>query len=544
VGDLYPLKKDYNGSPFLHGLEFPPHYPAAQMSRALHRLSFPFFAKQGEAVNNTLFAPMDSGDSHMVWHRIYLEAVIPSGCGIKVWLAATNEIADSASIHAHHWYEHRFGKMFEQGAPSDTPVGAWESFTSELPHETGLLPCAGEQDIAGLFSCLVQRPGRRVRTLSGRYLHVHVELTGNGHVTPELFALRAYGSRFSYVNEYLPQLYKESIFSPEADEKGDATGPDFLERFIGNIEGVLTTVEDRIASSYLLTHPKTVPADSLEWLAGWVGFDMDSSVPEKEQRALLQAVPDLQRWHGTVRGLKLSLELATGGAVSGGEIVVLEDFRLRRTFATIIGADLADEDDPLTAGGAVSGNSYVGDTLFIGDENKKEFLALFGADLPTDTSEKAAIETLFDKLAYRVTILVHEDVEFQDLGLIQSISEREVPAHVQLRVLTATWPFLVGMASLVGVDTYLGEEVPPRHARIGKSHLGRRDFVQGPAALDPRLEGIGTGVPRRPPRLPVASAPDVTSEYGESVTLDGSESRAFEGRDIIRYNWKFREKED
>jgi len=543
VGDLYPLKKNFSKAPFIHSLQLPPHYPTADGSRALHRLSFPFFAKEGEASNDQVIAPLDSKSAQMTWHRLFIEAVIPKGCGIKVWLATTRDGLPLAAIDASQWYEHRFGKMFEQGGRADIPIGVWESTASEIPHETGLLPCEIERDKSGLFSVLIQRSTRRVRSLTGRYLHVYVKLIGNGHATPEIFAIRAYGSRFSYINQYLPQLYRESTFLPEADDEGNATAPDFLERYIGNVEGVLTNIEDRIASSYLLTCPQTVPRDSLAWLGSWIGYDLDNSLPEYTQRQFLQAAPELYRWHGTLRGLKAALEIATDGGVSGGEIVVLEDFRLRRTFATIIGADLDDRDDPLTAGGAVSGNSYVGDTLFIGDENKKEFLALFSSDLPVDTSEQKAIDELFDKLAYRVTILVHQEVEPQDLGLIQRIAEHEMPAHVEFRVLTASNPFLVGMASLVGVDTYLAKRIPTKQARIGKGHLGFRDFVYGPAALDPRLEGIGSGTPISFDKPPVAIAPDVSANFGSSILLDASESRAFGGREIVSYDWEYKSEE-
>src|SRR5262249_10275669 len=140
-----------------------------------------------------------------------------------------------------------------------------------------------------------------------------------------------------------------------------------------------------------------------------------------QRRELLASAPELFRRRGTLSGLILALDIATNGAVSRGQIVIFEDYRLRRTFATIIGANLADQDDPLLAGLAVSGNSFVGDTLFLGDEHRKEFLALFSADLPKSAQEAAAVDAFFDQFANRVTVLVHQEIAPQDIGLVRRV---------------------------------------------------------------------------------------------------------------------------
>jgi phage tail-like protein len=541
LGELYPLKKDFDHGPFVHGLDYPPHYPAVDSSRALHRLSFPFYCREGQAVNDPVKAVMDGGEANYHWHRLFIEAMIPESCGIKVWLSASNTATEPGPKN---WYEHRFGSIYHTTTRSDIPVAAWEPFASELPHRKGFLPCEIERDKAGLFSVLIQRSTQRVRNLTGRYLQVQVQLTGNGRHTPELFCLRAYGARFSYVDQYLPQLYRETLYAPDADKTGAATEADFLSRMVTNFEGILTQIEDRVAHSYLLMEPKTIPAENLSWLASWTGLELNQSLPETVQRCFVQSAAELNRWHGTLRGLKLALEIATQGAVTGGEIVVLEDFRLRRTFASIIGADLEDENDPLTAGVSISGNSFVGDTLFVGDENRKEFMALFRADLPVDTSEQAAIEQLFDRLAHRVTILVHESVQPQDLGFIKHIAAQETPAHVALRVLSASHPFLVGMSALVGVDSYLAHRAVPTAARVGAALLGKNNFINGPAALDARLQGYGSGTPVNASQRPVAFAPDVAAAFGDDIALDGSDSRAFGDRFLTQYNWKYINKGD
>ena len=166
---------------------------------------------------------------------------------------------------------------------------------------------------------------------------------------------------------------------------------------------------------------------------------------------------------------------------------------MRRTFATILGADLSDADDPLIAGITRSGNSFVGDTLFLGDPYRKEFLALFAATLPKSRSEARAVEAFFDGLAYRVTILVHQEINPQDLSLVRRVAALETPAHVAVRIEPATNAFRAGVASLVGVDTYLAPKPAPRAARVDVSYFGRGDLIERAPALDPRLGGEDVG---------------------------------------------------
>lgn len=492
LGDFYPLR-NYQGGPFLHGINLPPHYPTSNGSTPLYPLSLPTFARRGEAIGQT---PFDSGSAQTVWHRLYLEAGIPPNCGIRVYLAANNNEEMPPSWPGDNWYEHQFGEKF---APGDLnlPRGTWVSSTSEIPYHPGLLSCKPQKNRSGLFTVLIQRANRQVRSLQGRYLWVRVELTGDGRSTPEIAALRVYAPRFSYLNSYLPALYRETLFGPEADKAGGSTPADFLERFLDNFESLLTPLEDRIAQSYLLGDPRTTPESALEWLGSWIGVAFDSVYSSQQKRELLQATPELYRRRGTLKGLEMALEVATGGkirhgqmsggAVSGGEIIVLENFRLRRTFATILGADLADEQDPLLQGLDISGNSYVGDTLILGEESQQEFLALFGVDLPT-SEEEEAILAFFDELAYRVTVFVHQEVKSQDLGLLRRVVELETPAHVLSTVVTASQPLIVSLASLVGVDTYLTTHPQPQPVKVEESRVGSGARLQRLPSLDPRLE--------------------------------------------------------
>jgi hypothetical protein len=178
----------------------------------------------------------------------------------------------------------------------------------------------------------------------------------------------------------------------------------------------------------------------------------------------------------------------------------------------------------------------VGDTLILGAETEQEFLALFAAEIARDSSEREAVAAFFHQLAYRATVYVHDQVEPQDLGLIRRIVELETPAHVETRVVKASYPLLVGVASLVGIDTYLTAKSGPQAARVDLSPLGR-DFVLSPASLDPRLGRASSDWPVLEPPQARLTGP-ATVEQGDSFELDARPSRASPGRRLTRYRWQ------
>jgi phage tail-like protein len=380
---------------------------------------------------------------------------------------------------------------------------------------------------------LVQRAGLAVRALRGRYLAVKVELSGDGRATPQIAALRIYGPRFSYVDHYLPELYRENTFGPAIDAPGGSTRADFFERFVDIFEEPMTQMEDRVAAAYRLTAPDSTPQDNVDWLGSWIGVD-PSPLPPSRRRARLAATPKLYKERGTVQGVSDAIDVDTGGLCTRGAVIVLEDYRLRHTFVTILGANLGSTNDPLLPGAWQSSNSFVGDTLFLGDEHRKEFLALFSNVFET-ASEQQALQSFFDALAHRMTVFVHDEVETVDMQVVQRTVEREKPAHVAITYMRASQAFLVGMASLLGVNSYLAPQPLKETARVDVSTIGSHAYITQIAALDPRVDRTAQ-VENFP--LPIARiAGPVAVGEGQDVTLDGSGSNAAQPHKITNYRW-------
>lgn len=495
VGSIYPLA-DWDGSPFLNTLTSPVHYLAAQAPDAtkaeasvrpkpLLRLSHAFLTTHAEVRAARVF---DSGNSRTVWHRIYLEAALPSGTGVRVRLAAGD---DPEALQRDHGVPIHFGTVPADANPVEAwtiPRGSWIPLASEIPFHQGFLDCPRHRDRAGLFTALIQKPSGRVRRLQGRFLSVTMDLWGTGQASPEVAALRVYAPRFSYRDRYLPEIYHETLAGSEADVEGASTGADFLERFLSLFEGLLTPLEDTVAAAHVLTDPEATPAHALEWLASWIGITLEPAFSESAKRRLLREAMRLFQEHGTPAGMARALDIATEGAVEQGRLVVVEDFKVRRTFSTILGADLADASDPLTLSISSEGNSRVGEALVLGSEAQREFLALFRPEVSKGEEEAALVSAFFDRFAHRVTILVHKETDQETVRLVRRVAALEAPAHVDVRVAAASENLVLGITSLLGVDTAPQGPLPLRSVRENASHLGKDSSLVDIPSLDSRLD--------------------------------------------------------
>lgn len=89
------------------------------------------------------------------------------------------------------------------------------------------------------------------------------------------------------------------------------TDDDFLKRFLFIFQHQMTTVTDRIDRIDELTDPLMCEAKFLPWLASWVGFDLDRSLPVHQQRELVRRAIRLYRTRGTRIGIEEMVAVLT-----------------------------------------------------------------------------------------------------------------------------------------------------------------------------------------------------------------------------------------
>lgn len=262
--------------------------------------------------------PFDGIEPDCVWHRLLLDACIPPETRVEIWSRGANEIVD---LELTAWQ--REPRLHLRADGSELPF---------IPRRRTLnqseRPTVAEGD--GTWEFLFQRA-------RGRFLQLQLRLSGNERTTPHLRALRAYFPRFSYVNNYLPAVYRE-----------DEQSASFLERFLANLEGTYTSLEDKIAAVQVLFDVRSAPSDALAWLACWFGIAVDPAWDETTQRMLIRHAMEFFQYRGTIHGLKLALHLALDSCANEkifalpatpdrDEIRIVEKYLTRRTPGLVFG---------------------------------------------------------------------------------------------------------------------------------------------------------------------------------------------------------------
>jgi phage tail-like protein len=334
----------------------------------------------------------DSQRPGCVWHRLLIDAQVPTGARLSIRARASD---DPALLPLERW--------LPQPVPylrSDGPELPWLDVWADRRDGAGDLPAG-----TGTYELLLQQ-------VAGRYLQLEVTVSGGGRSTPLLRSLRAWFPRFSYPERYLPVVYAEH----------DLPGR-FLERFLANMEGFFTAIEERIEHSHLLLDPRTAPAPDLPWLAAWFGLALDPQWDEGRRRFLIRHVDRFYRLRGTVPGLVAALRVYLDGTVD------------ERAFSC-------------TGAGAASGVRLVERFL-----TRDTGGAAYGAPQTTlDPDPDARVR----RTAHRFDVLVPLGLSPDQVAMVGRIVETSKPAHTSFTLRRYYELFVVGQARL-GIDTEIGQ---------------------------------------------------------------------------------------
>jgi phage tail-like protein len=413
----------------------------------------------------TLFTPvLDGKERDCVWHRLFLDACIPPETSVRVWTRAVNanDLEEARTLLEGMPFTPE-PSLYLRGAGSELPYYEPYADREPLPENTGT------------WELLFQRA-------QGRYLQIRLELSGNGRVTPQLQALRAYYPRFSYPKRFLPAVYQE-----------DRESAWLLERLLANPEGFYTEIEGKIAEVSMLFDARSAPPETLDWLAGWIGLVLDplwARIQERRRtdgpvadrrRLFIRYALRLYNQRGTPNGIKFALHLLLHPCLEA----LLERFKV-----AAVKPDLALRDELERLGlphpTATMSETQLEDLLqeYLLAPNRpskvrivERFLTREGravvAGDPIQTRESANQPDTIQASAHRFSVLVPEGLSPEEAAMVERIVDLEKPAHTWFNVRRYWDYFRVGEARL-GLDTVLGEE-----GRFVPMILGRDYLAEG-----------------------------------------------------------------
>lgn len=152
-------------------------------------------------------------------------------------------------------------------------------------------------------------------------IYLHVPVRGYLRYLPGLFqgAVPAQRRDIVRADEVSAKRWDTSRTTPHAQEV-QGFNADALRRFLFIFQHVMTTVTDRIDQIPSLIDPATTDPRFLPWIASWVTFELDASLPIHQQRELVRRAIRLYRTRGTVGGIEEMIRVLTAAPVKVEEL--------------------------------------------------------------------------------------------------------------------------------------------------------------------------------------------------------------------------------
>ncbi len=173
-------------------------------------------------------------------------------------------------------------------------------------------------DLVSTVTEVVTPDGRPPGALNPRdKVILHIPVRGYLRFLPGLFQGAVPAQRRDVVRS--DEVSAKRWTPPKADTLQSAEVQSFnadpLRRFLFIYQHIMTTITDRIDGVASLIDPGVTDPRFLPWLASWVSFELDSSLPLHQQRELTRRAIRLYRTRGTVPGVEEMIRVLTSAPV-------------------------------------------------------------------------------------------------------------------------------------------------------------------------------------------------------------------------------------
>lgn len=201
----------------------------------------------------------------------------------------------------------------------------------EIHHASGeRTRVTGERRLANGSAASFYVPDHLVTTVAvvvgaasqGRPLHksdrivLHVPVRGYLRFLPQIFQGEGPVQSRMLTRTRDAQLQRwRSGDLPEQEGVDVTVDEDPLRRFLFIFQHVMSTLSDQIDRLVDLTDPLRCDSKMLPWLASWVGFQLDESLPVHQQRELVRNAIRLMRSRGTRLGIEEMVRVLTSAPV-------------------------------------------------------------------------------------------------------------------------------------------------------------------------------------------------------------------------------------